>query len=104
MRQTRLKFKYALRQCKNNEESARADSLAKDLLFKDYETFLENIFPNCNKKVSLSESIAEVLGEQKISQLWHDHFKCLLNSVHRSRHEEVAGRIAHCVYTSQKWK
>ena len=31
MRRTRLSFKYAIRQVKRNEDSARADAMAKDL-------------------------------------------------------------------------
>ena len=39
MRRSRLKFKYALRQCKRNEDAIRADQYAKSLLDKDMVSF-----------------------------------------------------------------
>ena len=41
MRTSRLRFKYALRQCQNNDEIMRADALARSLYCKDSVSFLE---------------------------------------------------------------
>ena len=87
MRQTRLKFKYALRQCVASEEMARADSMAKKLAEHDTVAFWKEIRKIYNKKVPLATSIAGVSGEQGISEMWKTHYSDLLNCVTSNQHQ-----------------
>ena len=49
MRTSRLRFKYALRQCQNNDKIMRADALARSLYCKDSVSFWKGVRGvNCN--------------------------------------------------------
>ena len=51
MRRSRLQFKYALRQCRMNEDAIRADKYAKSLLDKDILSFWKHIRKSNNARV-----------------------------------------------------
>ena len=81
MRTSRLRFKYALRQCQNNDEIMRADALARSLYCKDSVSFWKGVRGvNCNN-IPLTTKVGDVVGSKNITQLWQDHFSTLLNSV-----------------------
>ena len=81
MLRTRAKFKYVLRECKNDEERLRADGLAKSLSDKDYVAFWKGVNQTNNSKVPLSADIDGVAGVSNITKLWKDHYASLFNSV-----------------------
>ena len=76
MRSTRLRFKYALRQCQSRQETARADALARNLSSKDMTSFWKSIKTINNKRIPLASTINGVTGEHDISELW----KCVIAS------------------------
>ena len=81
MRTSRLRFKYALRQCQNNDETMRADALARSLYCKDSVSFWKGVRGvNCNN-IPLTTKVGVAVGSKNITQLWQDHFSTLLNSV-----------------------
>ena len=44
MRTSKAHFKYALRFAKNQEETAKADALARDLIDKDVDNFWKTVY------------------------------------------------------------
>ena len=79
MHTTRLKFKYALRSCKRNESQHRADALAKDLSYKEFNGFWRKVSYMNNCKIGLPETIGEACGEEQIAKAWQQHYSSLLN-------------------------
>ena len=79
MRTTHAQFKYALRITKRNEESARADALARDLYDKDVDEFWSSVRQLNRSSSLLSNCIEGVTGEKNISDYWMEHFHKLLN-------------------------
>ena len=79
MRTSRAQFKYALRIAKRNEETARADALARDLYDKDLDEFLSSVRQLNRNSSLLSNCIDGVTGEKNISNYWKEHFYNLLN-------------------------
>ena len=69
MRSTRLRFKYALRQCQSRQETARVDALARNLSSKDMTSFWKSIKTINNKRIPLASTINGVTGEHDISEL-----------------------------------
>ena len=81
LRTSRLRYKYALRQCQNNDEIIRADALAWSLYCKDSVSFWKGVRGmNCNN-IPLTTKVGDAVGSKNITQLWQDHFSTLLNSV-----------------------
>ena len=79
---TRLRFKYALRQCRCDEEQNRADALARSLHCKDTTDFWEGVRGIINdSRVPLATKDGDAVGDASITKLWQDHFSTLLNSV-----------------------
>ena len=79
MRISRAQFKYALRIAKRNEETARADALARDLYDKDLGEFWSSVRQLNRNSSLLSNCIDGVTGEKNISNYWKEHFYNLLN-------------------------
>ena len=82
MRVSRLRFKYALRQCRSNEEMMRADALALSLKNKDSTSFWKDVSKMANSKVPLASKVGDSVGSVEITDMWQTHFSDLLNSVH----------------------
>jgi len=81
MKTTRLRFKYALRQCQAKEETARADALAKSLVNKDTVSFWKSVKRMNNKTVPQANSVNGVVGSTNICDMWKEHYGVVLNSV-----------------------
>ena len=64
---------------KRNEESARADALARDLYDKDVNEFWSSVRQLNRSSSLLSNCIEGVTGEKNISDYWREHFHKLLN-------------------------
>ena len=77
MRTSRARFKYALRFTRNIEDTARADSLAKDLSVGTIDGFWDNVRKLNSGNTFQTNTIDGVSGENDISNYWKDHFyKC----------------------------
>ena len=85
VRRSRLKFKYALRQCKRNED---ADRYAKSLLDKDMVSFWKHIRKSNNVRVPLASTVGGVTGESEIAEMWQDHYKSISNSVKNNTRQQ----------------
>ena len=81
MRTTRLRFKYALRQCRCDEEQNRTDALARSLHCKDTTDFWKGVRGIKDSRVPLATKVGDAVGDANITKLWQDHFSALLNSV-----------------------
>ena len=57
MRVSRLRFKYAFRQCRANEDMMRADALAHSLKSKDSTSFWKDVRKMANSKISLASKL-----------------------------------------------
>ena len=82
MRISRLRFKYALRQCRSSEEMMRADALALSLRNKDFTSFWKDVSKMANSKVPLASKVGDSVGSVEITDMRQTRFSDLLNSVH----------------------
>ena len=98
MRTTRLRFKYALRQCRCDEEQNRADALARSLHCKDMTDFWKGVRGIKDSRVPLATKVGDAVCDASMIKLWQDHFSTLLNSVQneRSNHVYVSLLIVAC--------
>ena len=95
MRRSRLQFKYALRQCRMNEDAIRADKYAKSLLDKDILSFWKHIRKSNNARVPLATTIGGITGENEIAEMWQNHYKSILSSVKtNSRQQFVTNKLS----------
>ena len=79
-KQTNARFKYAVRHIKNNENTIRADGLARTFQTNNHDDFWKAVrVMNCNK-TALPADIEGVSGTDNIAQLWREHYK-LFNCV-----------------------
>ena len=82
-----LNFKYALRQCKRNEEIVRADAMAKDFESKDVKSFWSKVSKMQNDKLPLPSVVNGCQGEDAIVNMWKSHFERIMNSVKSEKHK-----------------
>ena len=64
MRTSRLRFKYALRQCQSNGEIMRADALARSLYCKDSVSFWKGVSGMNSSKVPLVTKVSDSVGSK----------------------------------------
>ena len=84
MRNSRLGFKYAFRQCRAIEEMMRADALAHALYNRGSTSFWKDVrkMP-ASTKIPLATKVPEILiGTADITAVWQAHFSEILNSVY----------------------
>ena len=81
MQATQLRFKYALRQCRCNEEQNRVGALVQSLHCKDTTDFWKGVRGIKDSRVPLATKVGDAVGDASITKLWQDHFSALLNSV-----------------------
>ena len=84
-----MRFKYALRQCNQNEKSIRADQYAKSLMNKDMTSFWDSIRKSSNTTIPLASMIDNYTGEENIAHMWQDHYNSFLNSVKGNSSKQV---------------
>ena len=75
----KTQFKYALRQCKYDEETLRADALAKKLANKSYDSFWKEVKFVNGAKLQLPENIGDVHGAKDIANMWKEYFGEMFN-------------------------
>ena len=90
MRNTRLSFKYAFRQCKLLEETMRANALALSLLTKDSNSFWKHVAATRNKRICPlpPTKVDDCVGNEKITDMWSKPYSTLLNSINDSVNRE----------------
>ena len=86
---TNARFKYALWFIKKNENTMRADSLARKLQNNNLTDFWKEVKVLNNKKTPLPSDI-EVSSPDKIAELWRRHYSNLFHCV-----KKVIVRIEH---------
>ena len=85
MKRSRLKFEFALRQCKQNVDANMANEHAKLLMNKDMNSFWSGIRKSNNSRLPLATTVNQCTGESNIAEMWQDHHTLILNSVQNSR-------------------
>ena len=80
MSTARARFKYALRQCRLDEQMIRSNKLANYMQCHDLNNFWKEIALRNKSKSTQSNCIAGISGETDIANLWKDHYCSLLNS------------------------
>ena len=80
MRRKRAIFKAALRRCRANENSLRAEALANRLLSKNIKSFCRDKKSHEHKKQSFYQKIDQVSGHQNIADSWREKYSTVLNS------------------------
>ena len=81
MKQSRLRFKSALRYCKANEDAMRSNAFAKSLMDKDMNSFWRGITKVNTAKIPLASTVESCIDESSICSMWKNHYESLLNSV-----------------------
>ena len=76
----RARFKYALRQCRLDEQMIYSNTLANYMQCHDVNNFWKTINIRNKSKATLSNCIAGTSGETNIANMWKDHYSSLLNS------------------------
>ena len=84
MRQSRSKFKYALRLCKNSKNKTVADKIAEQLYDKNDKDFWKEIKIAANCKIKLPNVVGNAIGTEEISVMWYDYYKSIFNVVQDS--------------------
>jgi exonuclease III len=103
MKVTRLRFKYALRQCQAMEETARADALATSLSHKDMTAFWKSIKTLNNKNLPLATSINGITGEENISEMWSQHYSGILNCVNNISRKGHVQSVLHSIDSTDRF-
>lgn len=80
-KQANARFKYALRFIKKNENTMRADSLARKLLNNNLIDFWQEVKVMNSNKTSLLADIEGISSSEKIAELWREHYRDLFNCV-----------------------
>ena len=80
MRTSKAHFKYVLRFIKNQEETAQADALARDLIDKDVDNFWKTVYKMNTSSNIQANVIDGITGPDNIADYWRQHFQKILNS------------------------
>ena len=80
MRKTRAHFKYALRFARQQEETAKADALARDLCDKDVDNFWKTVHEMNSNSTVQANVINGITGQDHIADYWRQHFHKILNA------------------------
>ena len=81
MRQTRARFKMALRWCRQQERQLRARALGESMACGNFKEFWDKIKSCSKKNITTPERIEGAVGTRSILELWKDNFEGVLNSV-----------------------
>ena len=85
MRRTRSRFKYALRQCKQNSNSIICDRMANNLCNKNDKEFWRDVKNQSNAKVPLPAKVDDVQGADNIVKMWKSHYEQIFTMVNDSK-------------------
>ena len=87
MRSSRARFKYALRQCRYNEQHIASEKLANHMKDHELNDFWKDVRKHSKSKSALSNCIDGVTGETAIADLWRNHYQKLLNDSTRNDYD-----------------
>ena len=100
MCQSRIRFKRTLRECRQNEETIRANAHANSLMKKDMTSFWKGIKKDNNTKIPLAPMVDNCIGDKEICDMWQTHYKQLLNSVVTSSSKKIVQSELHSIADS----
>ena len=81
-RQTRARYHHAVHQVKHRSDNLRAEKLANSLVNKNIKCFWKVVRQmKTNNKKSIPTCIDNITGEKEISDLFHEKYRSLYNSV-----------------------
>ena len=80
MRNSKSRFKYALRCVRRSKKLSRADAMASNLLNNDQDSFWKEVKKLNSCKSILTNIIDSISGECNITNLWKNHFCNILNA------------------------
>ena len=95
--QSRIRFKRTLRECRQNEETIRANAHANSLMKKDMTSFWKGIKRDNNTRVPLAPMVDDCIGDKEICDMWQTHYKQLLNSVETSSYKKIVQSELHSI-------
>ena len=81
MRRSRANFKFALRQCRANENAHRAEALSMKLQRGNIRSFWRDLHSANRSKELLAQRIDNATSEPQIAQLWKDKYCAVYNSI-----------------------
>ena len=84
MRSARAAFKYALRQCRRNEDAMRAEAMSRKLASGDSRSFWRCATGSGGAAVR-PDRIDGAVGDADVADLWARKYGAVLNSVHDER-------------------
>ena len=87
MYQSRLRLKNVLKHCQHNEDSLRANALARSYMKKDSYSFWKDIKHIDKAEIPLASKINNCVSDTDICKMWQDHYQSLLNSVKSLEHK-----------------
>ncbi len=76
----RARFKYALRQCRLDEQTIASTKLASYMQCHDVNNFWKEVRKHGKSQSALSNCIDGITGEHDIADMWRGHYNTLLNS------------------------
>ena len=79
MNQSRSRFKSALKYCQQNENTMRADTLARSMMSNGMTPFWKDEQRDINSNVPIATKVDGCVGDTKV--MWKCHYKNLFNSV-----------------------
>ena len=100
MCQSKIRFKRTLRECRQNEETFRANAHANSLMKKDMTSFWKGIKKDNNTRVPLAPMVDNCIGDKEICDMWQTHYKQLLNSVETSSSKKFVQIELHSIADS----
>ncbi|KAI3384051.1 hypothetical protein SNEBB_004870 [Seison nebaliae] len=104
MRAARANFKYALRQCRQEEDRIRAELLSSKLCSGDVAAFWHQMRNIKGSKNVFAKRVDGAVGAKEINNLWRDKFQDVLNSVDDSRSKaEFQDRVTNPCGNSFDW-
>jgi len=84
-KKSRATYKYAIRHCRMQEETIRADKLASSLASKNYCRFWSSVSRCKGGKGTPPPTVGGITGSEGICQMWRDQYNTLFNSVSSSQ-------------------
>lgn len=83
MNNSRVRFKYALRYCRNNNEQIKVHKIARNFSQKNSSEFLKEINKINSKKSNKTSTIEGLSGDKNITEFWKNNFQKILTDVSR---------------------
>ena len=87
MRSARAAFKYALRQCRRNEDAMRSEAMSRKLASGDSRSFWRYVTGSGGASAR-PDRIDGAVGEEEVANLWATKFGTVLNSLKDEEHRK----------------